>query len=114
MKPHGTNAAHKRHGKAGEVPCGPCREARNAYCREWYRLNRQTGTSSSYLITDWLETHVEQSMLELTDGISAKSVETLRREVARMVKDGRVEMLVGSDAFGLLPQGDRWTYRLPE
>jgi len=35
LQPCGTNAAHTRHLKAGEEPCGPCREAHNAYMREW-------------------------------------------------------------------------------
>lgn len=31
LAPHGTLAAHRRHQRAGEVPCGPCTEAIRVY-----------------------------------------------------------------------------------
>lgn len=36
---HGTYARAQRHRKAGEKPCEPCREAYNAYMREFRRRN---------------------------------------------------------------------------
>lgn len=36
LAPCGTDAAYKRHKKAGEAPCGPCVEAFRAYAREKY------------------------------------------------------------------------------
>lgn len=39
-QPHGTNAAYRRHERAGEEPCQPCREGRAAYNRDRYRATR--------------------------------------------------------------------------
>lgn len=34
MITHGTYSGYQLHNRKGERPCDPCREARNAYCRE--------------------------------------------------------------------------------
>ena len=87
---------------------------KNARGREWYRLNHQSTTTSTYRIMDWMETHGEQSMRQLDDGISSHNLIAIRRVVARMVKDGRMVKVTHRDVFGLLPMSDRYTYRLPE
>lgn len=40
LQPCGTRAAYMRHLKAGEQPCEPCREAKNAYQRQWMARRR--------------------------------------------------------------------------
>lgn len=40
IQPHGTNAAYRRHERAGEEPCRPCREARRQYNRDRYQTGR--------------------------------------------------------------------------
>ena len=111
MKPHGTYAASQRHYAHDEPLCSPCREAKNRRNRGRYVKSRSTST---YLILDWLETHVEQSMQQLSDAISSRSLVAVQRTVRRMVKDGRLVMLTHRDAYGLLPMPDRFTYILPE
>lgn len=39
-KPHGTVAAYRRHERAQESPCGPCRQAWAEYQRELYRRRK--------------------------------------------------------------------------
>ena len=41
LKPHGTPAAYRRHVKAGEVPCEPCREAESERQRQLYRARKE-------------------------------------------------------------------------
>lgn len=40
-RPHGTLAAYRRHQRAGEPPCGPCKEANAAYQRQRYAARKQ-------------------------------------------------------------------------
>ena len=44
-KPHGTVAAYRRHQRAGEQPCEPCRQAWSVFQREQYlkRKAKQAG-----------------------------------------------------------------------
>jgi len=51
-QPHGTNAAYRRHERAGEEPCRPCREARRQYNRDRYRGTRAKETGSHRLDFD--------------------------------------------------------------
>jgi hypothetical protein len=39
-QPHGTLAAYRRHQRAGEPPCDPCRAANAEYHRERYRARK--------------------------------------------------------------------------
>jgi hypothetical protein len=41
LEVHGTNAGYDRHRAAGDKPCDACREAHNAYIRQW-RATRQS------------------------------------------------------------------------
>ncbi len=111
LQPCGTFAASQRHYAHGEPQCEPCRLAKNA--RQRSRTVWSTTTASAR-IADWLETHGEQAMWELDDGIPAKSLECIRRQISRMVSDGRVVKVPHSDVFGWLPSRERFTYRLPE
>jgi hypothetical protein len=42
LQPHGTVAAYRRHQRAGEPPCGPCRVAWSDYQAEQYRKRKDS------------------------------------------------------------------------
>lgn len=46
VKPHGTNAAIRRHERHGEALCDACRDERNRLAREYYhQRKRAEGTA---------------------------------------------------------------------
>lgn len=49
-KPHGTDAAYRRHLRAGEKPCEACREAHNAYKRNLRQVSKRLGATKVALV----------------------------------------------------------------
>ena len=109
LKPCGTPAAYQRHYLHDEKPCIPCRKAKAVEAADWYQRNKGGGpyaNTTPRIIADHLETFGTMPIRELAYLIGHMHdirYETIRRNVHRMITDGRLESV--KDVYGRLLVG---------
>jgi hypothetical protein len=83
---HGTNRGYDRHLRAREKPCDPCREAHNAYIRQW-RSTRQSPEAAK--ARSRYESARLRALTRLSKAHPEEYAELLRSELVTIAKERR-------------------------
>lgn len=80
---HGTNRGYDRHLRARDKPCDPCREAHNAYIRQW----RWRQSPESAKARNRYESARLRALTRLSKAHPEEYAELLRGELTRLAKE---------------------------